>query len=157
MSSPLPPDFFDLFLCLNEARAEYMLVGGYAVNIHGYLRTTEDLDVWVKASPENAARVFEAMLRFGLPPGLNAAELADISGSPPTGFRFGRRPFAVDLLTSIKGVSFDEAWPTSEIHRVDGLDLRVIGLGKLVQNKRATGRLKDAADVEELLRIHRET
>ena len=59
--SVLPQDFVDLFECLNEAEVEYMLIGGYAVIFHGYLRTTQDLDVWVRASPENAIRVMKAM------------------------------------------------------------------------------------------------
>jgi hypothetical protein len=149
----LPPDFADLFACLNEARADYMLVGGYAVMTYGYLRATEDLDIWVRASPENAVRVMAAMHAFGLPPGLSADALARLDGPPPTGFRFGRRPFAVDLLTSVQGVDFDKAWAGSVIRDFDGIDVRVIGLAELLENKRSTRRLKDAADVEELERI----
>ncbi|NJK32443.1 MAG: hypothetical protein HC927_08540 [Deltaproteobacteria bacterium] len=102
MSARLPPDFADLFVCLNEAGVDYMLVGGYAVNSYGFVRATEDLDIWVRATPKNAERLMEAMRAFGLPPGLTADDMAQIDGEPPTGFRFGRRPFAVDLLTSIQ-------------------------------------------------------
>jgi hypothetical protein len=146
----LPPDFADLFACLNDAGAQYMLVGGYAVMAYGYLRATQDLDVWVRASPDNASRVMAAMIAFGLPPGLSIETLARVDGSPPTGFRFGRPPFAVDLLTSVQGVSFDEAWPNSVERDFDGLRVRVIGRAALLANKRATGRLKDAADVAAL-------
>jgi len=146
----LPPDFADLFVCLNEAGVDYMLVGGYAVMIHGYLRTTQDLDVWVRPTADNAARVIEAMRVFGMPPGLSAEDLARVEGEPPTGFRFGRSPFAVDLLTSVNGLRFDDAWPESEVRDFDGLAVRVIGRAALIANKRSTGRLKDAADVEEL-------
>jgi hypothetical protein len=149
----LPPDFADLFVCLNDAGAEYMLVGGYAVMTYGYLRATQDLDVWVRPSPENAARVMEAMRAFGMPPGLTLEDLASIDGEPPTGFRFGRKPMAVDLLTSVQGVDFAEAWPDSLVHDFDGVAVRVIGRAALVKNKRATGRLKDAADIEELERL----
>jgi hypothetical protein len=152
----LPLDFADLFACLNDAGAEYMLVGGYAVMTYGYLRATQDLDVWVRASPENATRVMAAMQAFGMPPGLAFDDLAGIDGPPPTGFRFGRRPFAVDLLTSVQGVSFDEAWPDSVVHDFDGVAVRVIGRSALLKNKRATQRLKDAADVEELERLANE-
>ena len=146
----LPPDFADLFVCLAEAEVEYMLVGGYAVMAHGYLRATQDLDVWVRASPDNAARVLEAMEAFGMPPGLTLDDLAQTEGTPPTGFRFGRRPLAVDLLTSIRGVEFDDAWPHSIVREFDGLAIRVIGRAALLANKRATGRPKDAADVAAL-------
>lgn len=149
----LPPDFADLFACLNDAGAEYMLVGGYAVMTYGYLRATQDLDVWVRASPENAGRVMEALRAFGMPPRLTLMDLASIDGPPPTGFRFGRKPFAVDLLTSVQGVDFDEAWPDSVVHDFDGVTVRVIGRAALLKNKRATQRLKDAADVEELERL----
>ncbi len=152
-SRRLPPDFADLFTCLENAGAEYMLVGGYAVAAHGYLRATQDLDVWVRASPENAARVMTAMRVFGMPSGLSTDVLASIDGDPPTGFRFGRAPFAVDLLTSIQGVEFDDAWPQSQVVEFDDLRVRVIGLTALLQNKRSTGRLKDAADVEALERL----
>lgn len=130
-----------------------MLVGGYAVMTYGYLRTTQDLDVWVRASPDNAARVMAAMRAFGMPPGLSLDDLAGIGGPPPTGFRFGRKPLAVDLLTSVQGVEFDEAWPDSGVHDFDGVAVRVIGRAALLKNKRATQRLKDAADVEELERL----
>ena len=153
MSRRLPPDFADLFECLNEAGADYMLVGGYAVNAHGYVRATEDLDVWVRPSPENAARVMAAMKNFGMPPGLCAEDLAKIEGEPPTGFRFGRRPLAVDLLTSVRGIDFDEALAGSVVQEFDGLRIRIIGLEALLVNKRSTKRLKDAADVEELERL----
>jgi hypothetical protein len=153
VSHRLPPDFADLFVCLNEAGVEYMLVGGYAVNAYGYVRATEDLDVWVRPSPKNAARVMQAMKTFGLPPGLRADDLARIEGRPPTGFRFGRRPLAVDLLTSVVGITFDSAWPDSVVRDFDGLEIRIIGIEALLANKRATKRLKDAADVEELERL----
>ncbi|PRQ09217.1 hypothetical protein ENSA7_12070 [Enhygromyxa salina] len=154
LSAPrLPPDFANLFVCLNEAGAEYMLVGGYAVMIYGYLRTTQALDVWVHATPGNAARVMQAMTEFGLPPGLSLDVLGQIDGSPPTGFRFGRSPFAVDLLTSVRGVSFNEAWPESVVRSFDGVSVRVISRRALLQNKRSTGRPKDAADVEALERL----
>jgi len=149
----LPPDFADLFECLEDAEVEYMLVGGYAVNAYGYLRTTEDLDIWVRPSPENAARVTAAMRVFGMPPGFSADDLARIDGPPPTGVRFGRRPFAVALLTSIQGMVFDDAWAGSTVRDFGGLQVRVIGLTELLTNKRATKRLKDAADVQELERL----
>lgn len=149
-SAQLAPDFADLLECLNEARVEYMLIGGYAVMAHGHLRATQDLDVWVRASPDNAARVMAAMDAFGLPPGLSVDDLAHVEGTPPTGFRFGRPPFAVDLITSVQGVGFDEAWAGSVLRSFDGLEVRVIGRAALLANKRATGRLQDAADVEAL-------
>lgn len=158
MNTPsLPPDFVDLFVCLEQAGVEYMLVGGYAVMVHGYLRTTQDLDVWVRPTAENAARVLAALDAFGLPPGLNLDILSVADGDPPTGFRFGRSPFAVDLLTSIRGVSFDAAWPGSTVRDVGGIPVRVIGRAALLQNKRSTGRAKDSLDVQVLQALETES
>lgn len=150
-NAKLPADFADLFECLSEAGADYMLIGGYAVMAHGHIRATQDLDVWVRPTSDNAARVMSAMDEFGLPPGLSAEDLLlQHSEPPPTGFRFGRPPFAVDLITSVQGVNFDEAWAGSSVRRLDGIDVRVIGRAALLANKRATGRAKDAADVDAL-------
>jgi hypothetical protein len=146
----LPADFADLLECLAEAEADYMLIGGYAVMAHGHIRATQDLDVWVRPSSDNADRVMSAMKEFGMPPGLSAKDLLEVAGPPPTGFRFGRPPFAVDVITSVQGVEFDEAWAGSTVRRLDGIDVRVIGRAALLANKRATGRAKDAADVEAL-------
>jgi hypothetical protein len=145
----LPQDFADLISCLNEAEVDYMLVGGYAVVAHGFMRTTQDFDVWLRADRTNAERVMIAMGAFG-GPGIPIGALERVDGEPPTGFRFGRPPFAVDLLTSIQGVSFEEAQSGCEVRDCGGLMVRVIGLEALLKNKRATGRAKDAMDADEL-------
>lgn len=150
---PLAPDFADLFACLNEAKADYMVVGGYAVMAHGHIRATRDLDIWVRPTRANARRVLAALEEFGMPPGLSLDVLAEIDGPPPTGFRFGRPPMAVDLLTSIRGVDFNTAWKDSLVRDIGGLSIRLIGLTALLQNKRSTERAKDMLDVEALRRI----
>ena len=149
-TAKLPADFSDLLECLIEAGADYMLIGGYAVMAHGYIRATQDLDVWVRPTSANAARVMAALDEFGFPPGLSAEQLLPSTAKPPTGFRFGRPPFAVDLITSVQGVEFEEAWAGSALRRLGGIDVRVIGRAALLANKRATGRAKDTADVEAL-------
>lgn len=153
MTAQLPADFADLLLCLGETGAEYLVVGGYAVSAHGYLRATEDLDIWVRPTPENAQHVLRALDAFGMPPGIHAATLSTTDGEPPTGFRFGRRPLAVDLLTSVRGISFDEAWAGRTILTLGDMRVPVIGIKALIRNKLSTGRLKDRADVEELRRL----
>lgn len=144
-------DFLDLLSCLNTAHARYLVIGGYAVNAYGHVRATEDLDVWVEASPDNATRVLEALREFGLPPGLDTAMLTT-TGSPPAGFRFGRRPVSVDLLTSIHGVDFACAWSQRTSIEVEGLHIHLIGRRHLMENKRASGRPRDLADLEALQR-----
>lgn len=150
LTTNLPQDFADLLACLDEADAEYMVVGGYAVMAHGHVRATQDLDVWVRGTTENVEKVMRAMEAFGLPPGLTAEDLLPSGRPPPTGFRFGRPPIAVDLLSSIQGVQFEDAWAGSIVRKLGDLELRVIGRAELLANKRATGRPKDAADVAAL-------
>jgi predicted nucleotidyltransferase len=146
----LAVDFLDLLRSLNDAGADYLLVGGYAVNAYGHVRATEDLDVWVRASEDNAVRVLRALDDFGMPPGLDPTVFQSVQGTPPTGFRFGRRPVSVDLLTSIQGVRFDDAWAARESLQLDGIEVSLIGRDHLIQAKRACGRPKDLADIAAL-------
>jgi hypothetical protein len=144
----LNEDFRDLFAGLNAAAAEYLLVGGYAVAFHAEPRFTKDLDVWVRATRENAERVLAALRAFGAP--LQDLTAADLAG-PDLVFQIGVPPNRIDILTSIDGVSFDEAWPAGVIATYGDQTLRVIGREHLIQNKRASGRPQDLLDVELLL------
>jgi hypothetical protein len=145
----LPPDFLDLLTALNAADARYMLVGGHAVGFHGVPRATKDIDVWIEATPENAARVMKALRAFGAP--LGGLSDADLS-RPGPGFRMGAPPFRIEILTEISGVSFGDAWPRCVAARVEGIDLPIISREDLVTNKRAAARARDLADVEALER-----
>lgn len=146
-------DFLELLSALNAAEARFLVVGAYAVGVHGRPRATKDLDVWVEASPANAARVLSALRQFGAPLG-DLAE-ADLE-KPGTGFKMGIPPRRIDILTEISGVSFDDAWPR-RIEATFGPDVRsqVIGLADLLVNKKAAGRPQDLADVDGLERLGR--
>jgi hypothetical protein len=100
------PDFRDLFAALNDARARYLLVGGYALAVHAVPRFTKDLDVWVDASPDNALRVMAALRSFGAP--LEALGDGDLA-RPGVVFQMGIPPNRIDLVTSIDGVKFENA------------------------------------------------
>lgn len=111
----MTPDFLDLLRALNDAKARFMVVGAYAVGVHGRPRATKDLDVWVEASPENAPRVMRALVEFGAPlMGLSVDDLR----SPGHGLD-RCRPGRIDVLTKISGVSFDEAWPTRKTNDLE--------------------------------------
>jgi hypothetical protein len=149
MTARWSPDFLDLLTALNVADAKYMLVGGHAVGIFGRPRATKDFDLWVEASPDNAARVMQALGEFGAPLGdLTEADFA-VGGN---GFRMGAPPFRIELLTEISGVSFADAWPRKESHDLGGTRCHVISLDDLLANKRAAGRPQDLADVDVLER-----
>jgi len=145
--SPLNPDFADLLRALSGADARYLIVGGYALGPHGVLRTTGDLDVWVEATLENAARVHAALAAFGAP--LRDLSVQDLA-TPAIGFQMGVPPRRIDILTSVSGVEFGAAWPRRITVTVGGLSIPVIGREDLIANKRASGRPKDLLDVEAL-------
>jgi len=141
------PDFRDLFATLNAAQAEFLIVGGYALAVHGVPRFTKDLDVWIKANPENAQRVWSALDQFGAPFG--DLTLQDLS-SPGIIFQMGLPPNRIDIITSIDGVEFSEAW-SRRLHSAYGdQPVFVIGIEDLIQNKESTGRPQDVLDAKSL-------
>jgi hypothetical protein len=146
---PVNRDFRDLFAELNAAGAEYLLVGGYALAVHGHPRFTKDLDVWVNPTPENAARVHAALERFGAP--LGELSVLDL-GTEGIVFQIGIPPNRIDVLTAIDGVAFPRAWPVRVTTRYGDVDVPVISRQHLVLNKRATGRAQDALDADILER-----
>lgn len=147
---PLSPDFRDLLCALSEADAKYLVVGGYAVGVHGHPRATKDLDVWIEASRENAPKVIAALVKFGAPlMGLTESDLH----APGVGLRIGVEPGRIDVLTKITGVDFASAW-AGKLDAVFGDVLaHVIGWTELIANKRAAGRAQDIADVLALERL----
>ena len=148
MDAPLLTDDFKEFLRLfNANRVEYLLVGGYAVGLHGYPRATIDLDVWVCATPENAERIMRALRAFGF--ALAALE-PQLFVNPRSIVRFGTPPFRIGIMTSIDGVEFDACRRRASVFDVEGVRVPVISLDDLKTNKRAAGRNKDLADLDNL-------
>ena len=146
---PVNPDFRDLFAALNGAGAEYLLVGGYALAIHAAPRFTKDLDVWVNPTRENAPRVLTALKVFGATLGeLTETDLM----TPGIVFQMGLPPNRIDLLTSIDGVEFSEAWPARITTEYGREQLPVIGRAQLIANKRASGRPQDLVDADAIER-----
>lgn len=146
-ASALPTDFRDLLIALSDADAEFVVVGGYAVAAHGYVRATEDLDVLVRPSQENASKVFRALADFGAPVAAHGVT-EGLFAKPGYGYRMGIKPNLIELLTEIDGVSFDDAIRDHRAVSVEGRTVPVIGRRALLANKRAAGRPKDLADVE---------
>lgn len=143
-------DFKDLLSTLNALGAEFLVVGAHALAVHGHLRATKDLDVWIRPTPENASRVVAAIAEFGAPlHDLIASDLA----KPGTVFQIGVAPVRIDLLTAVDGLEFDEAWADRVATQFAGEPAFVPSLAHLIQNKRASGRLQDLADVEALERL----
>jgi predicted nucleotidyltransferase len=149
----MSPDFLDLLRALLGADVRFLVVGAYAVGVHGRPRATKDLDVWVEASAENAPKVINGLIEFGAPlMGLTEADLK----TPGVGLQIGVEPGRIDVLTKVSGVRFEDAWPRRvKANFAEGVRCDVIGLEELLQNKRAAGRPQDVADVAALERLHR--
>ncbi len=141
----LSKDYRDIIEQLGAHGVEFVVVGAYAMGAFGYTRATGDIDILVRANRGNAERVIQALESFGAP--LNQVTAIDFEKEGMV-FQIGVAPLRIDLLTSIDGVSFDEI--SIEYHDVGGVSLPVIDLDSLLRNKRATGRLRDLADCEEL-------
>ena len=141
------PDFVDLLRAFIAADVRFLIVGAYALAVHGRPRATGDLDVWVDATPANAARVMRALAEFGAP-------LADVSEAdfarPGVTYQIGVPPGRIDFLTELTSLTFAEAWPDRLRHPFGDLDVNFIGRASFVRNKRATGRPKDLGDIEGL-------
>jgi len=142
-------DFSELLREFVAEGARFLIVGGYAVGVHARPRMTKDLDLFVARDPENAARVYRALLRFGAP-------LEDVSERDFTSddliYMMGRAPVRVDVLTSIESVEFEEAWQGRVAVQLGEITVNVIGRDALLKNKRAVGRPQDLADVDAILR-----
>ena len=137
-------DFRDMLVALNDAEVDYLVVGAYAVAAHGFPRATGDLDIWVRANPESAENLLNALTVFGAP--MHEVSAADFS-SPSIVFQIGVPPGRIDILTDVSGVNFDAAWANRMTVEIDGVELSIIGRSDLIANKRATGRPKDIADL----------
>jgi predicted nucleotidyltransferase len=143
----LNEDYRDMLQCLLEEKVRFLLVGAYAVAVYGYPRATKDIDIFVRAAPENASSLMKALLRFGAP-------VSDISESDFSRegvvFQIGSSPRRIDILTRISGVDFERAYANRQTVSVEGMDVPVISLKDLIANKRASGRTQDLADLEKL-------
>ena len=146
------PDFKDLLSEFNAHRVEYLVVGAHALAVHGYVRATGDLDLWIRPEPSNAKRVIEALHAFG-------AALQDLTQSDlvraGTVFQIGVEPIRIDVLTSIDGVEFEEAWRARLTARFAEQDVHVLSIGHLIENKRKVGRPQDLLDIARLEKKHK--
>ena len=132
---------------LGEHHVEYLLIGGYAVGYHGYPRATADMDIWIAMDPENAQRMVSALQAFGFgAPGLST----DLFSQPDQITRMGRSPLRIEILTTVSGLEFTEAYAQRVTDNIDGIPVTVISRKHLEINKRAAGRTKDLADLDNL-------
>lgn len=140
-------DFVDLLRAFVAADVRFLVVGAYALALHGRPRATGDLDIWVDATPENARRVMQALAAFGAP--LQEIAEADFA-HPGVIYQIGVVPGRIDIVTELTGITFAEAWPDRVRRPFGDVDVDFIGLAAFIRNKRAIGRPKDLGDIEGL-------
>jgi predicted nucleotidyltransferase len=145
---PLPEDFRDFIESLNSNKVEYILIGGWAVGLHGNPRTTKDIDFLVESSTRNLKRLQKALYKFGAPP-VDENHFK----TPGNVYRMGRHPMQIDVLSYAIGIDTTKSLKKAETIIVDKISIRVISLDDLIESKKATGRLQDMADVEKLIKF----
>ena len=143
----LTPDLKEFFQLLNANKVRYLVIGGYAVAFHGYPRYTKDIDIWIWINPENAARVVQTLKDFGFASlGLEESDFLE----PETIIQLGYAPNRIDLIMGVPGVDFEESYNSRVDDHIDGVRLSFIDLENLKKAKKASGRLQDLADIENL-------
>ena len=143
----LEPDFEDFISLLNKHHVEYLIVGGYAMAFHGRPRYTGDLDIWINISESNAEKMLTVLAEFGFSSLMFSRE--DFLKENIIN-QIGYPPLRIDILTSIDGVTFNEAFLQKEMIQIDELEVAFIGLSQLIENKKASNRAQDIADIESL-------
>jgi len=149
---PFADDLRAFLKSLDAAQAEFLVAGGYAVAFHGFPRNTGDLDIWIRATVDNAPRVERAVRDFGFP--IDASARAALL-QPDAILRMGYPPMRIELLTQVSGLDFDACRSRAVVIALDDAKVPVLGLDDLIVNKRAAGRPKDLLDLIELERIRR--
>jgi hypothetical protein len=141
----LPPDWSEFISLLFAHRVRFLIVGAHALAANGRPRATQDLDIWVEPTPDNAERICAALIAFGFAGlGSAAAEFAQ----PNRMATLGRPPLRIDVMTSIDGVAFGDAWAERLEAPFGAQTVAFLGRRLLIENKLATGRTKDRLDVE---------
>lgn len=143
-ANQLSPDFREFVELLNAHEVEYLIVGAFAVARYGVVRNTGDIDVWIRQTPDNAARLVQVLAAFGVASlGHTVADFLE----PDVIVQIGVSPFRIDVLTVIDGVSFEECYSNRQTSTLDGIPLAVISIHDLRRNKASTGRAKDQEDL----------
>jgi predicted nucleotidyltransferase len=150
----LQKDLREFIELLSSGGVDFIIIGGHAVAFHGHPRYTGDIDFLVRSTPENAERIIAVLKAFGF--GELSLSVQDFTRSGSV-VQLGRPPNRIDLLTSVSGVDFEEAWESKIAGELDGLAVFFLGLEALLKNKQASGRDKDLADVKKLQAIAMKT
>jgi len=142
-----PTELREFLELLNEHHVEYMLIGGYAVGYHGFPRATADMDIWIATSEPNAGKIIAALEAFGF---AGTGMTPDLFLGPDKITQMGNPPLRIEILTTISGLEFAKAYAERVVDVIDGVPVSFISSDHLKINKRAAGRPKDLADLDNL-------
>lgn len=142
----LPKDFKEFIKLLNKNNVRYIIIGGYAVVYHGYVRTTNDIDIWIDICEDNIKKVIKALDEFGF----SSLNISESDFSPNQIIQLGYPPNRIDLITTPAGIDFESCYESKEQVIIDNISINIIDLKNLIVSKQASGRTRDLADVEEL-------
>jgi hypothetical protein len=142
----LPDDFKDFLNILNQKQVRYLIVGGWALGVHGYIRATGDMDIWISTEDDNLDLLINALAEFGVPGGISK----DFFKEKGNAFRMGTPPMRIELITEASGIDFRSSYKNKIEIEADGITIPFLAYQDLVKNKRSSGRLKDLADLEGL-------
>jgi hypothetical protein len=149
----IDPNFREFIQSLNEAGVNYLVIGGFAVNFHGYPRYTKDIDFWIRLDDDNIGRLMQAIQRFGFGAlGLTHDDFND----PDTIVQLGYEPYRIDLLLDVAGVEFTDCYSRRTVTELEGTPINFLSRRDLIKAKQAAGRLQDLADAEQLERLDRD-
>ena len=149
MSNIFNSDFQDFIAALNKNEVRYILIGGYSVILHGYSRTTGDMDLWVERTEGNYLKLSNAFEEFGMPV-FHMTEENFLHHPVWDVFTFGIPPVAIDLMIKLEGIDFPSAYNRSVIFKDEDLEIRTIHKNDLIAAKQKAGRSKDLDDLENL-------
>ena len=141
----LPVDFKEFIQCLNSNNVKYLLIGGWAVGLHGHPRATKDIDFLIFINNTNLENLEKAFSSFGAPP-VNVDYLRERGNV----IRFGVSPIQIDIINEADGIDFEDCYLRKEVIIVDNIEIPVISKADLIINKKSTGRQADLADAEKL-------
>ena len=146
----LNQDFKEFIALLNHHKVQYLVIGGYALALHGHPRYTKDIDIWVDIGEKNAERIIQVLSDFGF-----ASVAVDKNDFLSSGniVQLGFPPNRIDILTSADGIVFSECIQNAQIVNLDGTEVRFIDVANLIKNKQTSGRLQDLADVEAIQKV----
>lgn len=148
----LDKDFREFIELLNEHKVKYLIIGGYAVNFHGYPRYTKDIDFWLWMTKPNIKKLIKAIQEFGFG-GLNL-EIEDFM-TPENIIQLGYEPYRIDILVDVEGIDFEECYERRTEAELDGTKVKFLSLRDLITAKKKAGRLQDLADAEQLEKLEK--